>query len=219
VLATSGLFYASYAAMWILLATLSVLMLLLYRHFGLMTMGTMEGVQRDGLAVGEAAPPVSLTREDGATEELAADPSRPTLVVFAATTCAPCEVVMPFVNDLGHAANDGLIRLRIASIVAGPPEEAGRFVAKYAPPFSAYAEDGVGVFRLYRVRVTPFAFVLGEDGRVRSKGLCSNIGNLRHLLWSAGLDDVVDVLEGRGSSPSAESAAPDEAATRLEVPT
>ena len=55
----STLFYVSYAALWLLLLTIGVLVLLLYRHFGVMSLGTLEGVQRDGLPIGSVAPPIS----------------------------------------------------------------------------------------------------------------------------------------------------------------
>jgi hypothetical protein len=58
-------FYASYAAVWLLVLVLGMLVLLLYRHFGLMSMGTVEGIQRDGLAVGEVAPPIIGSAPDG----------------------------------------------------------------------------------------------------------------------------------------------------------
>jgi len=44
----SPVFYVSYGALWLLVLVLGVLVLLLYRHFGMMAMGTLEGVQRDG---------------------------------------------------------------------------------------------------------------------------------------------------------------------------
>ncbi len=50
-----GLFYGSYIVLWILLIVLTVLVLLLYRHFGMMSLGTLEGIQRDGLPLGESA--------------------------------------------------------------------------------------------------------------------------------------------------------------------
>ena len=51
-------FYASYGALWVLLIVTAVLVLLLYRHFGPVAMGTVEGIQRDGLPLGDVAPPI-----------------------------------------------------------------------------------------------------------------------------------------------------------------
>jgi len=49
----SGIVLISHLALWLLVLVNFVLVLLLYRHFGLMSLGTLEGVQRDGLALGD----------------------------------------------------------------------------------------------------------------------------------------------------------------------
>lgn len=41
--------------------------------------------------------------------------------------------------------------------------------------------------RLYRVRVTPFAFMVGDDGRILAKGLCDSVSNLGSLLDAGGI--------------------------------
>ncbi len=42
--------------------------------------------------------------------------------------------------------------------------------------------------------MTPFAFVVGGDGLVRAKGLCSDPMMLRDLLEAAGLPDSANVV-------------------------
>ena len=115
------LFYASYAALWLLLLVLGVLLLLLYRHVGLMALGTLEGVQRDGLPVGSVAPPISAVTAAGEDRGWQPTRGRPELLIFAAPDCAPCRAVLPAVNRLA-AATDGA--LGFAALVPGPPEEA-----------------------------------------------------------------------------------------------
>jgi methylamine dehydrogenase accessory protein MauD len=195
VLALSSIFYVSYVALWILLLLVATLLLLVYRHFGLMTLGTLEGVQRDGLAVGEEVPEIHGVTGDGTQIVWAPEPGHPSLVLFAAPDCAPCETVMPFVDDLGLAAVRGDVDLRVVSVSAGAVDTAVRFIEKYNPSFLALAEDGSGAFERYRVRVSPFAFVVGEDGRVRSKGLCSDANRLHGLLVAAGEDGSAAFLE------------------------
>jgi hypothetical protein len=43
--------------------------------------------------------------------------------------------------------------------------------------------------------VTPFAFAIGADGRVRSKGLCGDPIRLRDLLAMAGFDEAARAME------------------------
>src|SRR5437660_983666 len=99
VIATSIPFLASYILLWLLLLTLTVLVILLYRHFGLVALGTLEGVQRDGLPVGEAAPKIVGLTPEGEPAEW--DPGLAnTLLLFASPSCEPCAEILPYVNAL-----------------------------------------------------------------------------------------------------------------------
>jgi hypothetical protein len=70
-------------------------------------------------------------------------------------------------------------------------------VNRYNPPFATLAEDGSGAFGRFRVRVTPFGFVVGPDGRVLSKGLCGDAARLGNLLHAAGLEGAAAVVQAR----------------------
>jgi thiol-disulfide isomerase/thioredoxin len=187
----STLFYVSYIALWVLLLTMGVLVLLLYRHFGMMSLGTLEGVQRDGLPIGSLAPPISGITAAG--QDIRWEPKRgqPQLLLFAAPDCEPCATVLPYVEQLARAVNG---RLGIAAVVPGPRDEVARFVERYRPTFPCLAEDGSGAFTRYRVRVTPFGFVVGADGRVLAKGLCGDQARLRALLETADMPDIAQAL-------------------------
>lgn len=43
-------------------------------------------------------------------------------------------------------------------------------------------DPGKHIFSLCKVRVTPFAFIVDEQGIVRGKGLCNHEGHLQTLL-------------------------------------
>jgi hypothetical protein len=88
---------------------------------------------------------------------------------------------------LARASHGGL---GIAAIVPGPRDEASRFVDRYHPSFPTLAEDGSGAFSRYRVRVTPFGFVIGGDGRILAKGLCGDRARLRGLLEAADMHEI-----------------------------
>lgn len=55
----AGIFVVSYAALWLLVLTQTALIFLLYRHFGIVALGTVEGVERDGFGLGERSPALS----------------------------------------------------------------------------------------------------------------------------------------------------------------
>jgi thiol-disulfide isomerase/thioredoxin len=187
----STLFYVSYVALWLLLLTLGVLVLLLYRHFGVMSLGTLEGVQRDGLPIGSVAPPISGVTATGQNTVWEPKRGQPQLLLFAAPNCEPCANVLPHVERLARAVNGNL---GIATVVPGPRDEVARFDERYRPSFPSLAEDGSGAFPRYRVRVTPFGIVIGADGRVLAKGLCGDQARLRGLLEAADLRDLAQAV-------------------------
>ncbi|HYO29688.1 MAG TPA: TlpA disulfide reductase family protein, partial [Thermomicrobiales bacterium] len=165
----SGFMLVSYVALWVLVAVMAVLLVLLYRHFGMMSLGTLEGVQRDGLPVGSVAPTISGIDAKGADKGWDPKTGRHQLLLFAAPDCEPCATVMPHVNRLGRSRDAGV---DVAAIVPGPMSETVLMVNRYDPPFTTLAEDGSGAFGRFRVRVTPFGFIIGPDGRILAKGLC-----------------------------------------------
>ncbi|MGH2560296.1 MAG: TlpA family protein disulfide reductase [Thermomicrobiales bacterium] len=187
------IFYVSFGAMWLLLLILGVLVLLVYRHFGVMALGSLEGVQRDGLPVGERAPEVSLTTVEGMKVKWAPRPGTSELLIFAAPDCQPCAKVLPFVSRLATSANHHGVQA--TAIVTGPHENVARLVEKFRPAFPCLSADGIGATDRYRVRVTPFAFVIGSDGRILAKGLCSDAGRLRGLLVASGLEEAAAAVE------------------------
>ena len=188
----SGLFYVSYAALWVLLLVLGVFVLLLYRHFGMMALGTAEGVQRDGLPIGAVAPDVRGITAEGAPTTWTPG-GQPALLLFATPGCTPCATVLPAVNRLAMALNGRGVA--VAAVVPGRREDAAKLVETFDLRFPCLAEDGSGVTDRYRVRVSPFAFVIGQDGRVLAKGLCSDAERLRALLAAGGLEDAAAALE------------------------
>jgi thiol-disulfide isomerase/thioredoxin len=157
----------------------------------MMSLGTLEGVQRDGLPIGTVAPPISGVTSSG--QDTGWEPRRgqPQLLLFAAPDCEPCATVLPHVERLARAVNGGL---GIAAVVPGPRDEVVRFVERYRPTFPSLAEDGSGAFTRYRVRVTPFGFIIGSDGRVLAKGLCGDQVRLRGLLEAADLGELARAM-------------------------
>jgi methylamine dehydrogenase accessory protein MauD len=187
-----AVFYVSYVSLWLLVLALATLLLLVYRHFGLMALGTVEGVQRDGLAVGSEAPKFSAVTLAGDTILWEPRRERPQLLAFVSPECQPCARILPSLNQVARA--DGGVEVIL--LVSGPVEGAHHLVEKFHPPAAAVclADDGSGADARYKVRVTPFAFLIGQDGRVLAKGLCDQPARLQQLLASGGLD-VPELLQ------------------------
>lgn len=176
-----GIFYISYIAMWVLLLTEGLLLLLVYRHFGLATLGTIEGVQHDGLKIGERAFPIEGVTTQGEHIQWSPELSHSYLLAFVSPNCGPCERILPFITALNS-------NVEVILVVAGSRMLANKLKMRFrlSSLMICLAEEEEHVYRDYRVRVTPFAFMIGGDGRIRAKGLCDTAEKLQFLLSTNG---------------------------------
>jgi len=165
----------SYVALWVLVLALGLLVLLLYRQLGIMYLGSAEGVSRYGLPPGTKAPDFSLTDQYGNAQRLNAYRGRPAVLVFGSPHCSPCRILLPQLHDWAKAHPDvGILWLNAASA-----DESLKFVSDTGAtvPVAPYTPQE-NLMDKYRVRVTPFMFLLDEDGVVRAKGLVNTKGGL-----------------------------------------
>jgi thiol-disulfide isomerase/thioredoxin len=190
------LFVASYIVLWMLVVVMALLVFLLYRHFGVMAMGTADGIQRDGVPVGSVVSDFEAVTADGIKATWRSRASEPHLLVFAAPDCAPCARLLPHLSLLVRSRPN----MRVSVVAAGPHTVARRIVDKFHPQFQTLADDGRGVHSRLRVRVTPFCFVISGDGVVQAKGLCSDHERLADLMKTAGLESVALDLEANAVS-------------------
>lgn len=178
-----GIFYVSYVTLWLLMIVQGILLLLVYRHFGLMLMGKLEGVERDGLPVGARVAPVRGVTEEGDVVEWMPKPSRLHLVAFVSADCNHCAQVLPSIAQLGDERAD----IDITLLTRGSREAAAQLSKKIGTSTSVVclADPAGSAYEGFRVRVTPFAFLIGTEGRVRAKGLCDNVEKLQGILSAA----------------------------------
>ena len=119
-----AVFYVSYVALWVLVITESLLLLLVYRHFGLMALSTAEGVYRDGLPVGVVAPTIRGMTAQSAITEWRPLAGYQHLLVFISPDRGPCVKMIPALIQLAEA-ND---RVHVTFIVPGPVQVVRRLV-------------------------------------------------------------------------------------------
>lgn len=194
------IFYVSYVALWVLLLVQGILLLLVYRHFGLAALGTAEGVQRDGLPVGEIAPPIRGVTVQGEAFELIPQPGQLYLLTFVSPTCAPCAEILPAIHQVTRVIDE----VKVVLVVDGSRERVVQLIERFHPPtaVTCLAEGDTGIYRGYLVRVTPFAFMIGKDGLIRSKGLCNTTSRLRQLLSSVGKEVSRELVESASEDVS-----------------
>ncbi len=170
-----GIWLLSYVVLWVVVLGMGVLVLLLYRQLGIMYLGSAEGVSRDGLEKGTTAPDFSLADQYGATQRLANYRGRPVLLVFGSPHCSPCRTLLPQMHDWAKAHPDVVpIWLNAAS-----NDESLKFVSETGAtlPVAAYPPE-TNLMDKYKVRVTPFMFMLDEKGIIQAKGLVNTRSGL-----------------------------------------
>jgi hypothetical protein len=146
-------------ATWLAVALLSVLVLYLQVRVARLEAGRS--------AVAEDPPFKSLVGR--LVPELLASEHRPRAVVFLSTTCRTCADVL---DDLKRH------RWRQPVAVAWTETPAPAFVSRYDLPV---LEAGPVIATALGVRVTPFAIVLGDDGRIRQARPVGAVGEVNEI--------------------------------------
>ena len=170
-----GIWLISYIVLWLFVLTLGVLVLLLYRQLGIMYLGTAEGVSRDGLEKGTRAPDFNLTDQYDHPQRLSSYKGQPVLLLFGSPHCSPCRILLPQLHEWARQHRD----VNVVWLNSASPEESRRFVAETGAtlPVAPYAPDD-NLLDKYKVRVTPFLFMVDENGVIRAKGLVNSKGGL-----------------------------------------
>ncbi len=88
-------------------------------------------------------------------------------------------------------------QIEVILIIDGKRERALQLEAQFHPPTSVtcIAAEGSGLALAYQVRVSPFTFLIGKDGRILAKSLCDSTARLQYLLDAAGLELPPELLE------------------------
>lgn len=183
----------SYVALWLLATIEGVLLFLVYRHFGLTSMATAAGHERDGLPIGESAPAISGLSLGGKQITRQPEAGRAHILVFGSPDCQPCRRILPSLNRLAVAK----VGADLTLVIWADYQRAMTVRDLLHEDVPCVVEVGTEAVNAYRVKVAPFAFVIGKDGRIRQKGVCSDSEKLQRLIINAGLPDVAAVLDSQ----------------------
>lgn len=115
-----------------------------------------------GLPRGTPAPEFALVPVRGAAGSLTelAEPSRPTVLVFVSTSCAPCLQMLP---SLARWQDSLAESVTLAAIFAGERRDIERLSEEHELRL-ALAQEGTEAVELYALRATPSAVLVGTDG-------------------------------------------------------
>jgi hypothetical protein len=182
----TGVWLASYVVLWVLVVLLGALILVLFRQFGLRSLTTVEGISRDGYPIGAAlSPPIGVDHGNGRR--------RKALMVFVSVACRPCHDLMP---DLSSFLTEK--RNTLEGFLVLPTLDSGDRNEPHCTEATVIRDDAA--MERYRVRVTPFAYLIGMNGRVEAKGLVNRAVDLQNLWIQAESVSVHEIDRAREGS-------------------
>lgn len=170
-------FWISYAVLWVITVFIVFLLFIVIRQFGIVYLKTADGVSRGGLQVGVRIPQVEFQTLKGTTQRIGMD--RAQLVVFTAPHCAPCRLLKPHIAEFASLRSD--IQVIVVSVDSSPSE---------AEDYVRGLPEGVVGIRLpdqklyqtiFLGEVTPFAYMVNQNGVITGKGLVNDIEQLQGI--------------------------------------
>jgi methylamine dehydrogenase accessory protein MauD len=177
---------ASVIALWVLVLGLTVLVMLLYRQFGLLYVGSSGRVAMSGLEIGAKAPTGLTAAVDGANKALdwaAAGRGRSTLIIFGGPGCPLCARLTPtlaeFADGWRWAVDVWFIERGLDDIEVSGKTVDTSDLWMYAVSVGGKVHDA------FDIEVNPFAFVVSHEGMVTAKGLVRTSEELAHLVETA----------------------------------
>lgn len=183
----NSLMIASHVGLWIVVASLSVLMFALVRQVGLLHRRIGPSVARtgnDGPAIGDAAPVLNAADLDGGAVSLAMTRGKLTMLVFVSPSCPVCSELLPAVRSIWRRERT-TIEVILLSLEAD--ESANRdYIRSHKLEGMPYV-IATNQVRQYGVLTPPHAVIVGADGLVKSKGLVNHLEHLESLLTAARL--------------------------------
>jgi methylamine dehydrogenase accessory protein MauD len=171
----------SIIALWIGFLTLTVLVLTLYRQFGLLFMRPSEQFGDLGIDVGALAP-IATVHDGVHKRDIRLDWQRDPdvlawLVIFGLPDCPVCGELLADLEPLAEEWSG----VSILYVNRGAPETTDEEKAHDRSWQYAYSSDG-SAHEAFGVEVAPFAFVIDQSALVRAKGLVNSRSDANQLL-------------------------------------
>jgi hypothetical protein len=180
----NALFWVTYGILWIVLATVVVMLVLLYRQFGLMIMPGGRRISYAGLDIGVRAPVLPLRFRDGT--ELAYDWILPpagsmaqqgTIALFAMPGCPICD-------GLAHNADIAALPERYPTVrfvwIDGEKETETEHANFYA--WSMAVSRHAHAHSAMDIPGTPFAYFISTDAHILAKSLVNALPDFEALI-------------------------------------
>ena len=137
-------------------------------------------IGRDGLSPGKKAPDFTLPSVAGGEVSLHDFSGHRVVLVFTQSGCQPCHEIAPELNRLHEQGQYVLV------VNNGDPESSRDWAVRAKARFTVLTQEKFSLSKRYEAFVTPFAFLIDEQGIVRSKGIAGSRQFLNYVLSGAG---------------------------------
>jgi methylamine dehydrogenase accessory protein MauD len=150
-------------------------------------------IGRDGLAPGKRGPDFTLPCVTGGDVSLSNFAGRKVLLVFTQSGCEPCHDIASELNRLQSKGEH-----QVLVVNNGDPDSTREWAANMKARFPVLAQEKFSVSKHFEVFATPFAFLIDEQGIVRSKGIAGSRQYLGYVLSGAGQQKKHDEADAEG---------------------
>jgi methylamine dehydrogenase accessory protein MauD len=175
-------------ALWLTSALLGFLLLGALRSLGVLKWQleqleatTPSRIGRNGLKPGSQAPDFTLPAVGGGDVSLHDFAGQRTLLVFVQAACGPCHDIVPELNHFAHRRRE----LQVLAVNHATPDDARAWTDETGARFPVLVQTDLSVSKRYEALATPFAFLIDEQGIVRSRGIAGCREQLRFVLTRA----------------------------------
>lgn len=179
--------------LWVAVLALLVAVIALSRQIGILyeRIAPMGALTMDsGPKVGEASPVFQLPSLNGQPVDIGAAGAKSQLLFFLSPTCPVCKKLLPILKSI-RSAEAGWLNVVLASDGNQPDHEAFQRRAELQSfPYVLSAELGMR----FRISKLPYAVLIDESGKIRSKGLVNSREQLESLFTARDLN-VASVQE------------------------
>jgi len=152
---------------------------------------TPTRIGRGGLKSGRKAPDFTLPSITGSSIALRDYADCKVLLVFMQPGCGPCQRIMPELNQI-HATGE----VQVLVVQNGDIGAIQKWAEEHRPCFPVAVQEHFSVSKRYEIFITPFAFLIDEEGIIAARGLASSRQYLGYVISKAGHDQHDNHEEG-----------------------
>jgi thioredoxin-related protein len=166
---TRDLFMISYAALWVLVATLAVAVFALYQHFGQMYIGSPAGRARHGPEEESQLASRTAVALDGSAVAIPPE-GTPALLLFTTTTCRLCSELRGSISAVAQRHPE------VATVVicGGHRTTVAAWSQQLDAAVTVVIDKRRALAATYRIGLTPFLVAVDATGVVRIKGIAGD---------------------------------------------